>query len=484
MNSPTYGATPDLPESAQPSEPTPPPAPTSWVSSLWRESGLGPLTAAPLSAHILIAQRFLRMVAYGQSTLILVLFFQALGTVSEPQIGLFMTLTLVGDVLMSYFLTLYADGWGRRKVLAWSSFLMLVSGVVFATSENFYWLLLAAIVGVVSPSGDETGPFKSIEESTLAHLTAHEFQPDIFAWYGLLGTFGGAVGSLSGGVIVDYLTEKYSAQHAYKTVFWIYAGLAGAKLVLTLFLSKDCEFEYKDGDALEQSRLLHPQSPESEEPTPAAVTEPLEKKDWIHYIFGKPLSKESKPIVLRLLAFFGFDALGYGFLVPSWLVVYFTDRFGINATALGSLLFTTTVVGSFSSLLSASLYRRVGPIKAMVFTHLPSALFAAAIPLAGSHVQTAMLLLLCRAATNSMDVVPRTAFLSAVVKPDERTRVMGMVNIVKTFMRSIGPLVVGKLAAEHLLWLSFIIGGLLEATYDVGLFSSFYWIDAQFKNRS
>lgn len=468
----TYGTTTD----ATTSRPT-------WKHHFLRESGLGAMRQASISAYILIAQRFIRMIAYGQSTLILVFFFESLKTVSETQIGLFMTLTLLGDVLISYFMTLYADNWGRRNVLLWSCILMLFSGIVFAVSDNYYFLLFAAVVGVISPSGDETGPFKSIEESTLAHLTPHQYRPDIFAWYGLLGTLGGAVGSLSGGVLVDYLSERYSKQQAYRFVFVLYAIAAAFKLVLTLFLTEECELDINTTES-EQASLLQSESIDNERTPHNTVSEadqPCER-DWIHYIFGQPLSKESKPIVVKLLAFFGFDALGYGFLVPSWLVVYFTQRFGVNATALGSLLFTTTVIGSLSSLLSASLYRRMGPIKAMVFTHLPSSLFAASIPAARNNLHVAMILLLCRAATNSMDVVPRTAFLSAVVKPEERTRVMGMVNIVKTLMRSVGPFIVGKLAADGLLWVSFIIGGILEATYDVGLFSSFYWIDAQFKS--
>lgn len=452
----------------------------SWKFTLLQETGLDALSQASTDVYILIAQRFFRMVAYGQSTLILVLFFNSLSNVSEEQIGLFMSLTLLGDVLISYFLTLYADNWGRRKVLFYSAIMMLFSGVVFSISENYYFLLLAAIIGVVSPSGDETGPFKSIEESTLAHLTPTRLQPDIFAWYGLFGTMGGALGSLTGGFVVEYMSNKYSKLEAYKFIFVLYSVAAGVKLVLNMLLSLACELDVNA--APERAPLLREPVSDFENPSSERGEDTSEEQtDWIHYFFGKPLSKESKSIVLKLLAFFAFDALGYGFLIPSWCVAYFTEKFNINAGALGSLLFTTTVVGSLTSILSASIYRRIGPIKAMVFTHLPSALFAAFIPAAGDNLFIAMFLLICRAATNTMDVVPRTAFLSVVVKADERTRVMGMVNIVKTLMRSVGPMVVGKLAERGQLYVSFIIGGILESAYDVSLFASFHWIDKQFK---
>lgn len=62
-----------------------------------------------------------------------------------------MTLTLAGDTLISFFLTLFADALGRKMVLGVGALLMAFSGVVFALSGNFWILLLAAIVGVISP---------------------------------------------------------------------------------------------------------------------------------------------------------------------------------------------------------------------------------------------------------------------------------------------------------------------------------------------
>jgi MFS family permease len=487
-----YGATSSTSTDIDPeTESLPSKEAISWKHSFLSHSGLHAVFAATSDVYILTFQRFLRMIAYGQTTLILVLFFEGLNNVTETEIGLFMSLTLLGDVLMSYFLTLYADDLGRRRVLALSSFLMLVSGLTFCISSNYYVLLIAAVVGVISPSGDETGPFKSIEESTLAHLTPIKHQPEIFAWYGLFATMGGAIGSLSGGFLVEYLSTKYdNVMTAYRAIFGFYSVLAALKLMSNFWLTENCELESlnsidndREHEALIQRETVDDANESFQDSEPSTINSSTPpKKDFLHFIFGAPLSPSSQPIVLKLLCFFAFDALGYGFLLQSWLVVYFTTQFNIKAGPLGSLLFATTVVGSFSSLFSAALYKRAGPIKAMVFTHLPSALFAGSIPLAGHNLPVAMTLLLFRAATNTMDVVPRTAFLSVVVKSDERTRVMGMVNIVKTLTRSVGPVIVGKLSENGMLWVSFIIGGLLESSYDIGLFASFYWIDRQFKN--
>jgi predicted MFS family arabinose efflux permease len=114
------------------------------------ELGLVSLWSSTTDTKLLCVQRFVRLFAYGGSTLILVAYFTELG-ISKARTGLFMTLTLVGDTLISFLLTLFADALGRKAILALGATLMTLSGVVFALSGNYWILLLAAIVGVISP---------------------------------------------------------------------------------------------------------------------------------------------------------------------------------------------------------------------------------------------------------------------------------------------------------------------------------------------
>jgi predicted MFS family arabinose efflux permease len=115
------------------------------------ELGLVTLWQSPRDSKLLCAQRFVRLFGYGGSTLILASYLKALGF-SESRIGLFMTLTLAGDVVISFFLTLFADAMGRRAVLALGSALMCASGLVFAFYDNYWLLLAAAVFGVISPT--------------------------------------------------------------------------------------------------------------------------------------------------------------------------------------------------------------------------------------------------------------------------------------------------------------------------------------------
>ena len=114
------------------------------------ELGLVSLYNSTRDIKILCIQRFIRPFAYGASTLVLVAFLRELN-VSTTRVGLFMTLTLAGDIVISFILALFADGIGRRAVLALGAILMTASGIVFATSSNYWILLAAAILGVISP---------------------------------------------------------------------------------------------------------------------------------------------------------------------------------------------------------------------------------------------------------------------------------------------------------------------------------------------
>lgn len=108
----------------------------------------------------------------------------------------------------------------------------------------------------------------------------------------------------------------------------------------------------------------------------------------------------------------------------------------------------------------------------MVFTHLPSAISLALIPIP-SQMPLAATFLILRSCTQSMDAAPRSAFLAAIVLPNERTAVMGIINVVKTFSQSLGPGITGVLFHRKLAWVPFVIAGSLKATYDLGMLAVF-----------
>jgi MFS family permease len=137
-------------ETAAPAPASTPLVKKSLAKRVLSELGLTSLWDSPRDVKLLCGQRFVRMLGYGVSTLILVAYLDGLG-IGKTEIGLFMTLTLAGDICISFVLTLFADALGRKATLALGAVLMTGSGVVFASFGTYWILLVAAIVGVISP---------------------------------------------------------------------------------------------------------------------------------------------------------------------------------------------------------------------------------------------------------------------------------------------------------------------------------------------
>lgn len=428
------------------------------------EVGLITLYKSSLDTKLLCLQRFIRMFAYATATLILVEFLSTLD-ISKTKIGLFMTLTLIGDTLISFVLTLFADALGRKSILAVGSGLMMGSGIVFALCENYWVLLAAAVLGVISPSGNEIGPFRAIEESTLAQLTAASNRSDIYAWYSLIGTAGQACGFIASGWVINYLRNELAWTNIfiYRAVFWSYTVFGFVKFLLSVALSQAVEAEKKDGPI---------NDPETAPLLGDGVDEAVTKKKGYFASKLPNISQESKFLVLNLCLIFGLDSFASGLVPLSWVTYFFHEKFGIEEGQLGSLFSITSIISAGSMLVASSLAKRFGNVKTMAFTHLPSSIFLSLIPFP-STLPLAITFLILRHSTSSMDVAPRSAFLAAVVHPHERTAVMGLLNVVKTFAQSLSPVITGVLAGRNLFWVVFVCAGALKATYDLSLLAFF-----------
>ncbi|MCJ1430832.1 hypothetical protein MMC27_000182 [Xylographa pallens] len=430
-----------------------------------KELGLFTLYRSPRDVKFLCLQRSIRLVANGACSLILALHLARLGF-SDTKIGLFMSLTLLGNVFIAFLLTLMADAWGRRNILAVGAILMIASGIVFGGATNYWVLLGAAVFGVISPSGNEIGPFRAIEESILAQLAPFTTRGDIYAWYNLIGTLGQALGNICCGWLLQSLQKKagWDTIQSYRIVFFAYAGLGLLKLLLTFALSGNCELK-KEEDRVhgseqptEVSRLLQDNRREGA----------AEATHWA----VPAMSKHSRIVLLKLCFLFSIDSFASGLVPQSWISYFFNSKFDLELGTLGSLFFVTSVISAFSNLAASALSKHIGLIKAMVFTNLPAAIMLGLIPIPNSSI-LAMVFLILRSCTNSMDNAPRSAFLAAVVLPSERTLTMGIVNVVKTSSQSVGPVITGFLAEAHNFWIAFLVAGGLKILYDLGILAAF-----------
>ncbi len=479
----------------------------SWRSRLMTESGFSAIAHSCRDTKLLCLQRFVRLFAYGASFLILVHFLSG-QDISDDRIGLFMTLTLLGDAVISSLLTLVTDQVGRRRVLFVGAASMAMSGLVFAATPNYWLLLLASVLGVISPSGNEIGPFRAVEESILAQLTDKEKRSDIFAWYTLFGTAGAALGALSSGWMVQGLQgiDSWDTNSAYKAVFVMYAVLGLVKLLLIYSLSAAVELEsfrvrYQQVPGLEQGQeqdAISDDEDDEEQQLRQSVlvnrsrsrssssssnnsnnnnnnnrnntqTSPKTVLQRIRSLLPH-ISTQSRSILYRLLLLFILDSFASGVASPSWLTYFFTTVHSLEPSALGTLFLVTNLLATLSNLAALPLARRLGPLKTMVFTHLPSALFLGMIPLPPATplgTWLAMAFLALRACTQSMDQAPRQAFLAAAVLPAERTAILGVVNVTKTLAQAGGIGTSGVLFNMKRWALALGGAGVMKASYDL-----------------
>jgi MFS family permease len=450
---------------------------------LYHFFGLKSLRDTGSDAWLIILSRTTRMLAYGTNSLIMALFFSAL-KFTDTYIGLFMTLTLLGDVLLSVCLTLVADNVGRRKVLFAGSLLMVFSGAVFALSENFWMLLFAAVVGVISATGSDFGPFRAIEESTLSHLTNSKTRPDVLAWYITTSSIGSAIGTELSGRIVEYLQSRdgWTSVDAYHTVFWIYSAMGSLNMGLTLLMSSDCELD-KKAEETEESEILLDQN-EDRSPIEsdasfarAAASGPLpispsaSETPTKASLFSQ-ISKATRSTMYKLWFLLVVDSLADGMTGYS-LTVYFMDqKFRLPKSTLGDITSASYFLSAFSTIFAGPLSRRLGLINTMVFTHLPSSAAVLFFPVPSNVILTVALFFI-RTGLNNMDQAPRSAFIAAVVKPEERTAVMGITTTLRTLAATAGPSVTGILAGHKRFWIAFVAAGSLRICYDLGLWAMF-----------
>jgi len=188
----------------------------------------------PGDARLLFLTRFTRLFAYSALSVILVIYMTEQG-LSDSQTGMLLTFTLIGDAAISLWLTTRADRFGRRRTLIVGSLLMAAAGLVFAFTKNPLALFIAGTIGVISPSGNEVGPYLSIEQATLSHLVADRVRTQTFAWYTLVGAIATALGSLSAGLILQSGVSSAVPIEKVRHVVLLYAAFG---MLMTLLFAR------------------------------------------------------------------------------------------------------------------------------------------------------------------------------------------------------------------------------------------------------
>lgn len=435
-----------------------------------RALGLPSLLSASADTHLIIFSRLCRMFAFGATSTFLAVYFSALGF-SDNKIGLFVTLTRAGDAALTAGTALVADGLGRRRTLSAGAGLMILSGTIFAVFRNFWVLLVAAVIGVVSSTGADFGPFRAIEEAVLAHLTEGEARNWVLAWYVTCSSMGSAIGTETGGRAAQWMGSwsGWTTTDGYQKIFWLYVAMGAMGLLCFSQMSPAAELSKASPD---DEMLLRPnKSDDPEETTDPALPAPTQEP---------PLPEQKKPrlssqTLHRMYPLWGLlivDSLAEGMVGYSFTAYYLSDRFGLLPSSLGDSLSISYFLAAVSTLFSAPLANHLGLVNTMVFTHLPSSLAVLLFPLSDSST-LAVALLFLRVGLGKMDQAPRVALIAQMVDPDSRTAVLGITSVLRTLASTVGPLLTGWLAENGQFWIAFVIAGLFRVTYDLGLWILF-----------
>jgi len=396
---------------------------------------------------LLFVTRFARLFAYGSLSIILVFYLIGLG-LTDGQAGLVLTLTLVGDVVVSLYLTTRADRIGRRRMLIVGSILMAAAGLVFACTSNLLFLVIAGTIGVISPSGNEVGPFLSIEQAALSHIVPSAARTEVFAWYTLAGSLATALGALFGGGLTQALQHtSMSHVQSYRAVVFLYAALGLALALLFLRLSTSVEVNRIANGPVVSSGVAS--------------------------ILG---IARSRNVVLKLSGLFALDSFAGGFVVQSFAAYWFYLRFDVRPAALGAIFFWANVFAGISALFATRLAARIGLIRTMVVTHLPSNVLLILVPLM-PNLSWAVVVLLLRFSISQMDVPTRQSYTMAVVPAEERSAAGGFTGVARTTGAALSPLFVGFMFARSS-WINvpFFLAGALKILYDLLLYKEFVGI--------
>jgi len=364
--------------------------------------------------------------AYGLFSVSFALFLSA-RNLSALMIGVVLTVALLAGAAFSFATGYLVRRFGRRATLTGAAALMAVAAAILAAGHGLALIILASLLGTLSAGGQEVGPFAPIEQHMVADTTEHRNVARYFAWYNFAGSLAAAGGALLAGFV------------ALTVAPWLYAACGVMLLLIYAAL-------------------------------PAEVAARTSTEQTLDSTIAS--AQQSSGVAEKLTVLFGIDALAGGFVVQSFLAYWLHVRFGVEQNVLGPLFFATNILSGLSFLVAAQVAKRIGLLRTMVFTHLPSNVLLSLVPFMPTFWWAAALLL-ARFALSQMDVPTRQAFTMYAVRPDERARAAGMTNAVRPAAAAIAPVFSGLALQTAAIGLPFFLAGGLKIAYDLAMLALF-----------
>ncbi len=374
-------------------------------------------------ARRILSIQALRAFSYGFGSVVIGVSL-ADSDLSGTEVGIVFAAMLAGAALASFGLARYGDAIGRRRAYAGLLVVMAIAGTVFALTESLPVLLLAALTGTLSTDVVESGPFTSLEQAMLPAAAGPHDTTRLFGTYNTIATLAGSLGALASAIpaLLDGVEQRW---------LLLYPVAAALALLVAGGLSTAVDSRTAAGAPLRRSRAA----------------------------------------VRRLSGLFALDSFAGGFVIQSFIAYFFVTKFETSAETLGIVFFSLGILQALSFQIAVGLAARIGLLRTMVFTHLPSNVLLAAIAFAPTQ-ELGIALLLARSLLSQMDVPTRQAYVIVLVDPDERTAAAAYTNGARYASRPFAPLLIGPLVTIGL-GAPFVVAGALKSVYDLSLYARF-----------
>ena len=373
--------------------------------------------------------KFIRVFGSSLMSIILPLYLLSQGY-NLAIVGVAVSLMILSNIPFNILLTLLIKRLGQRFILVLLSGLMIISALLFLWNLNIVITIIAASIGLLSANGTETGPFQSIEQSIISVTVDDEIRTHTFSIYNFIGYAAMSLGSLFSG-LPDYLPNLALTL---SFAFYVYAIIGLIQLVIYFSFTNIDEI-FNNSDKL----IFHPQS---------------------------------RKTVLKLSSLFSIDAFGGGFIVKTLLTTWFFLRFKVQLISLSLIFSIADIITAISIFFAPILAKRIGLLKTMVITHIPSNFFLIMVPFAPTLIY-AVIFLFLRQSISQMDVPTRQSYVNAIITAEDRASTAAITNTVRTISSSISPPLATSLIEIGNFILPFVFGGSIKIVYDVAVYFTF-----------
>ena len=382
--------------------------------------------------------RGMRDMGRGLIAIFIAIYLTAIG-LSMPQVGLLLTLSLLGGFLLSLVAMSGARYLPRKIWFVCLTFVTCIAGCILFLSDNIWLLAIGSFLGSYAASGMHWGPTVQLEQVSVTEITSEKNRPRAFSNLNIASAAGRAIGSSLVG-IATYLigVHDWSITDAYKVLIFIYVGINVINGIIYLFLTKEIE----------------PNIPKSE-------------------LIVNPIITKSRRKILKLSGLFGLDSFAGGLIFDSFVAFWLFQKFGMNEGLIGIIFISTQMCNLLSLWLSPYVARKIGLLNTIVWTQVIASLSLMFFALAGSPI-LAVTLWMFRGLFDEMDVPARQSYMMVIIPENERNVMAGTANLGRGVGRLPSSYITGLLWSGSLTIFPFMSAGILKLLYDFTIYRTFH----------